>query len=105
MKVAGAGDRSCRPSLETEYMQNKSIVVKCKCGLHARPAASVMKTAKTFQSAVRISKNGKSGNAKSIIDILSINVNCQDCVEVSCDGADETEAMQAITAILESEMD
>jgi len=86
-------------------MQNNSIVVKCKCGLHARPAATVMKTAKTFQSAVRISKDGKSGNAKSIIDILSINVNCQDTVEVTCDGADEVEAMQAIKAILESEID
>ncbi len=86
-------------------MQNNSIVVKCKCGLHARPAATVMKTAKTFQSAIRISKDGKSGNAKSIIDILSINVNCHDCVEVSCDGADEAEAMSAITAVLESEID
>ncbi len=86
-------------------MQNNSIVVKCKCGLHARPAATVMKTAKTFQSAIRISKDGKSGNAKSIIDVLSINVNCQDTVEVTCDGTDEVEAMQAIKAILESEID
>jgi phosphocarrier protein HPr len=86
-------------------MQNNSIVVKCKCGLHARPAASVMKSAKTFQSKIRIEKEGKSGNAKSIIDILSINVNCMDRVDVSCDGADEVEAMQAICAILESEME
>lgn len=86
-------------------MQNNTVVVKCKCGLHARPAASVMKTAKTFQSKIRIEKDGKSGNAKSIIDILSINVNCMDQVEVSCDGADEAEAMQAICAILESEID
>jgi phosphocarrier protein len=86
-------------------MQNNSVVVKCKCGLHARPAASVMKTAKTFLSKIRIEKDGKSGNAKSIIEILSVNVNCMDLVEVSCDGEDETEAMQAICAILESEME
>jgi phosphocarrier protein HPr len=65
----------------------------------------VMKTAKTFQSAVRISKDGKSGNAKSIIDILSINVNCLDRVDVTCDGVDEADALQAILAILESEME
>jgi len=64
-----------------------------------------MKTAKTFQSAVRISKDGKSGNAKSIIDILSINVNCLDRVDVTCDGVDEADALQAILAILESEME
>lgn len=64
-----------------------------------------MKTAKTFQSAIRITKDGKSGNAKSIIDILSINVNCQDCVDISCDGVDEDAAMQAIVGILESEID
>jgi len=86
-------------------MQNKSVVVQCKCGLHARPAASVMKTAKTFQSKIRIEKDGKNGNAKSIIDILSVNVNCLDEVLVSCDGADEAEAMAAICAILESDMD
>lgn len=86
-------------------MQNSSVVVKCKCGLHARPAACVMKVAKRYQSAIRISKNGKSGNAKSIIDILSINVDCQDRVDVSCDGVDETDAMTAILAVLESEME
>ena len=86
-------------------MQNNSVVVKCKCGLHARPAASVMKTAKTFLSKIRIEKDGKSGNAKSIIDILSVNVNCMDRVEVSCDGEDEKEAMRAICAILESDME
>lgn len=86
-------------------MQNNSVIVKCKCGLHARPAASVMKTAKTFQSKIRITKDGKSGNAKSIIDILSVNVNCLDQVEICCDGVDETEAMQAICDILESEME
>ena len=86
-------------------MQNNLVVVKCKCGLHARPAASVMKTAKTFLSKIRIEKDGKSGNAKSIIDILSVNVNCMDLVEVSCDGEDEAQAMQAICAILESEME
>jgi len=64
-----------------------------------------MKTAKTFLSKIRIEKDGKSGNAKSIIDILSVNVNCMDRVEVSCDGEDEAEAMQAICAILESEME
>jgi phosphocarrier protein len=86
-------------------MQNKSVVVQCKCGLHARPAASVMKAAKTFQSKIRIEKDGKNGNAKSIIDILSVNVNCLDRVEISCEGEDEAEAMQAICAILESEME
>lgn len=64
-----------------------------------------MKTAKTFLSKIRIEKDGKSGNAKSIIDILSVNVNCMDRVEVSCDGEDEAQAMQAICAILESEME
>ncbi len=64
-----------------------------------------MKTAKTFLSKIRIEKDGKSGNAKSIIDILSVNVNCMDRVEVSCDGEDEKEAMQAICAILESDME
>lgn len=64
-----------------------------------------MKAAKTFQSKIRIEKDGKNGNAKSIIDILSVNVNCQDRVEISCEGEDEAEAMQAICAILESEME
>ena len=64
-----------------------------------------MKTAKTFLSKIRIEKDGKSGNAKSIIDILSINVNCMDQVDVSCEGADEAEAMQAVLAILESEIE
>jgi len=106
VKAAGCGFAPLPPFFEdVKNMQNNSVVVKCKCGLHARPAASVMKVAKRYQSAIRISKDGKSGNAKSIIDLLSINVNCQDRVDVSCDGADEADAMTAVLAILESEME
>lgn len=34
-------------------------------GLHARPAALIVERAKSFESEVRIMKNGKAANAKS----------------------------------------
>ncbi|MGN0022663.1 MAG: phosphoenolpyruvate--protein phosphotransferase [Elusimicrobiaceae bacterium] len=75
----------------------KKTVITAKDGLHARPAAAIAKTANTFEDvSVYISKQGKTANAKSMVEILSLGVNCGDEVEFSAQGARAGEALDAV---------
>lgn len=75
----------------------KKTVISAKDGLHARPAAAIAKTANTFENvSISISKQGKTANAKSMVEILSLGVNCGDEVEFSAKGPNVEEALNAV---------
>jgi phosphotransferase system HPr (HPr) family protein len=82
-------------------MQTKSIVVHNKVGLHARPAALFVQAAMAHQSNITVMNGEKSGNAKSILGILSLGVQQDDKITINADGLDETEALTALTKLIE----
>jgi len=86
-------------------MKSHTVIIKSECGLHARPAANVMKEAKKFKSAVRIAKGSKSCNAKSLVEILSLGVACGDEVTLSCEGEDEEAAADAVKNVIENNLE
>ena len=59
-------------------------------GLHARPAGLLVKEAQKFSS------GEKSADLKRLFAVMGMGVKCGETVEVSVDGADETEAAQAL---------
>jgi phosphocarrier protein len=83
-------------------MQTRSLVVRNKVGLHARPAALFVQAATAHQSKITVTKNGKSGNAKSILAILALGVNQDDEITIQADGQDETEAIKALIELIEN---
>ncbi len=50
----------------------KTIVVKCRQGLHARPAAMFVQIANKYASAVTVRKGAELVNGKSIMGILML---------------------------------
>jgi phosphocarrier protein HPr len=72
-------------------------------GLHARPAAVFVKTAAGFQSAIHV-RNVTAGkqpsNAKSMLGVLSQGVVCGTRVEITADGPDEEQALEALARIV-----
>jgi phosphotransferase system HPr (HPr) family protein len=82
-------------------MQITSIVVHNKVGLHARPAALFVQTATAHQSKITVTNGEKSGNAKSILGILALGVQQNDKITIHADGPDETEALTALTKLIE----
>lgn len=82
-------------------MINKKIVIRCASGLHARPAANVMKAAKKHACKVQIMNREKTANAKSLVEILGLGANCGDEVVLCCDGEDEEAAAAEMKAIME----
>jgi phosphocarrier protein HPr len=82
-------------------MQEISIVVRNKVGLHARPAALFVQIATAHQSKINVIKGDKTGNAKSILGILALGVNQDDRITIQADGADEGEALEKLAKLIE----
>ena len=82
-------------------MQEISIVVRNKVGLHARPAALFVQIAAAHQSKITVTKGDKTGNAKSILGILALGVHQDDRITIQADGADEGEALETLAKLIE----
>ncbi len=79
-------------------MTSQETIVNLESGLHARPAARFVQIAKGFKSKLKIDYNGKSADPKSILGLLSLNVNKGSIISISADGEDEVQAVEALTA-------
>ena len=85
----------------------KTIVYKIKnsIGLHARPAAIFVKKANEFISDIKILKEDKEANAKSIINVMSLGATQGSELSIQAKGEDESEALDALTKLLDSFVD
>ncbi len=79
-----------------------SYTIKNKEGLHARPASDFCKTAGRFKSKITVAKDGEEYEAKSILMVLCLGAACGDTVEISAEGEDEQEAVDALVKTLDS---
>ena len=84
-------------------MTRRSVVVKLKTGLHARPAALFVQEANKFSSEVFVEKDDKKVNAKSIMGIMSLAISTNTEVSISAEGSDEEQAVNALTALVSKE--
>jgi phosphotransferase system HPr (HPr) family protein len=81
-------------------MNRATVEVKHPEGLHARPAAQFVKLASGFKSSVKLHKNGRVANAKSILSVLSLGVSQGTQVELDVEGEDADIALQQLTTFL-----
>jgi len=79
---------------------SKEFILLNKTGLHARPAAILVKALSKFQSDVKITYNGKEVNAKSFISITSLGIDKNSKIIVNINGTDADKAMQTIEDLL-----
>jgi phosphocarrier protein HPr len=69
-------------------------------GLHARPASQFAELARTFESAVTVTKEGRTANAKSLIGLLKLGVGAGSTITLGAEGPDEQAAVDALAALL-----
>jgi phosphotransferase system HPr (HPr) family protein len=98
---AGGGGREEQTGAAVE---SKPIVIGNDTGLHARPAAVVAAAARRFTSDVRIVKDGREANARSVVSIMALEVGGGDSVTVVARGDDADAAVAAIAHTLASEI-
>ena len=83
-------------------MKQLDLIIQNPTGLHARPAKLFVKLAKQFQSDVRVVHGPKTANAKSLISMLTLGVECGGQVQIVVEGEDEEQAIEALEAAVQS---
>jgi phosphocarrier protein HPr len=78
----------------------RSVQIVNEAGIHARPAAEIVKTAARFKSDVTIVKDGLDVNAKSIMGVMMLAAECGSTVVLSADGEDAQAAIDAIASVI-----
>ena len=77
-------------------------MVQNQVGLHARPASFFIQKANEFKSSIWIEKEERRVNAKSLLGILSLGIVGGTQIRIIADGADEQEAVTALTELVDS---
>lgn len=74
-------------------MKEFTYVITDPAGIHARPAGLLVKQAQPYASEVTIIKDGKKGNAKSMLSIMGLGTKKGEEVTVQAEGPDEDEVI------------
>lgn len=77
-------------------MTSQEVVIRNRLGLHARAAAKFVHTATRYASQIRVSRDGKSMDGKSIMGILLLAAGAGSTVVITADGTDEADAIDAL---------
>ena len=79
-----------------------SAVLTNKVGLHARPAAIFVQTAKRFKASLKVKKGDKIADAKSILGVLSLGAECGDEITIIAQGEDAEEALNTLLTLIKN---
>lgn len=83
----------------------KSIIIKNKQGLHARPAALFVQIANKFDSDIAVSKGKLKVNGKSIMGIMMLEAGKGARITLSIKGNDAEQAMKELEGLLSSDIE
>jgi len=86
-------------------MYKKQVLITNRTGIHARPAAEFCKLATRYESDIfvkRLADNPQEGNAKSVINVMSLGLSKGVTIEIRAEGEDEQEAVEALVALVKS---
>ena len=83
-------------------MVTRSVEVTNALGLHARAAARFVHLATRFNSHIRVSRDAKVMDGKSIMGILLLAAARGTKLTISAEGPDETTAVDSLVQLVES---
>ncbi len=78
----------------------RRVTILNELGLHARPAAELVKLAGLFKSEIRVTKDGDSVNGKSIMGVMTLAAECGAELILRAEGADAEEAVTALEKLV-----
>ena len=82
-------------------MIEETLLIQNKHGLHARPAAHLVKIAGKYKSEIKIFKDGLEVNAKSIMGVMMLAAEPGSEVLLQINGADEQNAFNEIKELFD----
>ena len=82
-------------------MISREVTVVNQLGMHARAAAKFVHLAARFESRVRVARQGREMDGKSIMGILLLAAARGSTVTITAEGVDEQAAVAALVALIE----
>lgn len=83
-----------------ERLLKKRLHVRSRQGLHARPAALFAQVANRFVSIIRVKKGRREVDGKSIMGLLTLAASRGTTIELTTQGADAEDAMNALEQLI-----
>jgi phosphocarrier protein len=78
----------------------REVQIINKNGLHARPAAEIVKLASKFRSEITMVRDELEVNGKSIMGVMMLAAECGATLMVKAEGPDADAAVEAIAALV-----
>jgi phosphocarrier protein HPr len=83
-------------------MTSQHVTVVNQLGMHARAAAKFVHLAGRFDAKVKVARDRREMDGKSIMGILLLAAARGSTITISADGADERDAVDALVALVRS---
>lgn len=83
-------------------MVQREVEVVNPHGIHARPAAEIVKLTGQFAAQITLSRDGMEVNAKSIMGVMMLAAECGSTVVIMAEGADAEAAVDAVATLIAS---
>ena len=81
-------------------MPERSVKIVNKLGIHARPAAEIVKLASKFNSNITIVRDDLEVNGKSIMGVMMLAAECGSTIDIKADGPDSDAAINALDELI-----
>jgi phosphocarrier protein len=81
-------------------MPEREAKIVNKLGIHARPAAEIVKAAGKFRSNITIVRDDLEVNAKSIMGVMMLAAECGATITLRATGDDAEAALDALCAVI-----
>ncbi len=81
-------------------MEKRTIQIINRLGLHARAAARLVQLAGGFESEVKVRRDAKEVNGKSIMGVMMLAAGKGVYIDISAEGPDEQNAIEQIEQLI-----
>jgi phosphocarrier protein len=83
-------------------MAERAVQIANKNGLHARPAAEIVKAATKFKSEITIRRDDLEVNGKSIMGVMMLAAEFGVTLQLKAEGPDADEAVETLAQVITS---
>jgi phosphocarrier protein len=86
-------------------MVEQIVTIQNRAGIHARPSAMLVQTAKDFNANIYLEKGNDRINGKSIMGILTLGASYGTEIKVIAEGEDEQAALEAMVKLFDKKFE
>ena len=83
----------------------REFLIVNKRGLHARASAKFVQMVESFDAQITVSREGTTVNGTSIMGLMMLAAGLGCCIEISAQGPQAAEAVEALTQLVEDRFD